>query len=378
MSDGRIIGRLVGFLHHSDADSALDAYRRAGAVVFDLHDSLEGARLEALVAHEDPWEYPGALQSALLCGWNALCLQICADIFSQPPLAGAGELEEQVAGQAMIFYGQVPRWVSRAQQALQNPSFRLDVAVPVSLPDWPARGASETYVRALLDCLGRVAAEVEPGMASQAALFRHVQGKRAAERMRQVAAEADAAATYARGLCEPAGAVVEEAVSQGRLSLERWYTLGQLVATPALALGALPPVKASARRPGMPPPLPAPGQEGFDAWCLTDHRALHHLRRSAKARRAIHLLWQHDPDPVRTLAIKRELDGALVRGDVALDAGHHAACPWPPVYLAKRPVKVAGRTIQPLQEFTLDIALVPGWRRPHFRRRVLIGPFLPD
>ena len=46
MSDGRMIGRLVGFLHHSDADSALDAYRRAGAVVFDLHDSLEGARLE--------------------------------------------------------------------------------------------------------------------------------------------------------------------------------------------------------------------------------------------------------------------------------------------------------------------------------------------
>ena len=197
-------------------------------------------------------------------------------------MAGAGELEEQVAGQAMIFYGQVPRWVSRAQQALQNPSFRLDVAVPVSLPDWPARGASETYVRALLDCLVRVAAEVEPAMASQAALFRHVQGKRAAERMRQVAAEADAAATYARGLCEPAG-VVGEAVSQGRLSLERWYTLGQLVAKPALAFEPLPPVKALARRPGMPPPLPPPGQEGFDAWCLTDHRALHDLRRSGKS-----------------------------------------------------------------------------------------------
>ena len=227
------MGRLVGFLHHTDADSAVDAFRRAGAVVFDLHDSLEEARLEALVAHEDPWEYPGALQSALLCGWNALCLQICADTFSQPPSERSGELEAQVAEQAMILYGQVPRWVSRAQQALQNPSFRLDVAVPASLPDWPAGGATETYVRALLDCLGRVASEVEPALASQAALFGHIQGKRAAERMRQVAAEADAAASYARGLWEP-GAVVEEAVSQARVSLERWYTLGQLVATPAL------------------------------------------------------------------------------------------------------------------------------------------------
>ena len=35
MGDGSIMGRLVGFLHHTDADSAVDAFRRAGAVETD-------------------------------------------------------------------------------------------------------------------------------------------------------------------------------------------------------------------------------------------------------------------------------------------------------------------------------------------------------
>jgi len=75
------------------------------------------------------------------------------------------------------------------------------------------------------------------------------------------------------------------------------------------------------------------------------------------ARDLIERMWAADPDPVRTLAIKAEIDAALFRDDVAHDVGHFDRCPWSPIYLAKRPVRIGRKQLHPLQQFTYDVTL---------------------
>src|SRR5699024_5220063 len=47
--------------------------------------------------------------------------------------------------------------------------------------------------------------------------------------------------------------------------------------------------------------LPGPNEAGFDMWCLTDESARERFRQDREAVRAIKLLWQLDPAPLRTL-----------------------------------------------------------------------------
>ena len=84
-------------------------------------------------------------------------------------------------------------------------------------------------------------------------------------------------------------------------------------------------------------------------------------------------MWASDPDPAKTLAIKADIDAGLYRDDIAYDSSHYFACPWSPVYVAKRPVRIGVVTVQPLQTFTVAIDM--GGRGHRFRRQVLIGSF---
>ena len=85
-----------------------------------------------------------------------------------------------------------------------------------------------------------------------------------------------------------------------------------------------------------------------------------------------------EADPTRTLALKADIDGALIRGDIALDAGHHSGCPYAPIYLVKRPVRIGRQTLHSLEQFTLDArSAIDARGRPTFVRRLLNGPFVP-
>src|SRR5439155_1010049 len=76
----RLIGRMVAHLTGEVAASALESYRRAGVVVYDLREQLDRLRLESVIHGEDVWDVESAAQAALLCGWNAFALQVLADM----------------------------------------------------------------------------------------------------------------------------------------------------------------------------------------------------------------------------------------------------------------------------------------------------------
>ena len=102
------------------------------------------------------------------------------------------------------------------------------------------------------------------------------------------------------------------------------------------------------------------------------------LKRIQAARDLLSRLWAADPDPVRTLAIKAEIDGALFRDDIAHDVGHFDHCPWSAIYLAKRPVRIGKTQVHPLQQFTYQVSVEYVGNRRRFIRRIVKGPFSPS
>ena len=372
-----LFGRLLAHLHGEVAADALEAYRHAGAGVYDLIDRLDGIRLAAFVEEGGPWQAPPATKTALLCGWNAIALQILgdqlldADYRCEPRTVGF--VVPETAEQALAYYAQVAGWLSRAGQAIHNPNYDLDASVPAPLPPWVNRpDCPDAYLEGLMAGLRLLRTHAEGAFGE----FRRTAGKEQPNlqaRIEGIAAEAAAAADYADGL---GGAKTEEVrtevLAQVRLAIERYHLLGQLVAMPHLVTKPQP--KASRPTPPrVPRVLPRPGEKGFDPWCLSDPRIVKALKKIRAAQSAIDDMWAADTDPNKTLAIKADIDAGLYRDDIAYDSSHYFACPWSPVYVAKRPVRIGVITVQPLQTFTVAIDM--GGRGHRFRRQVLIGSF---
>jgi hypothetical protein len=377
-----LIGRLVAHLHGEVAADALEAYRRAGGGVYDLLDDLDRMRLEAFVQEGGPWQAPAATKNALLCGSNALALQLLADQLLEADYRceprTVGYVVPETAEQALAYYSQVAAWLSRAMQAIHNPNFDLDVSVPAPLPPWVHRvDCPDAYLDGLLHGLHRLRVHAEAALGD----FRRACGDEqphAMARIEGIAAEAAAATDYADGLGGARVADVRiQVLAHVRTGIERFYLLGQLLAMPHLATKPLP--KAARRPPAAagasaraPRPLPGPGQKGFDRWCLSDPRIVKSLKKIGGANTSIDLMWAGDPDPAKTLALHADIAAALVRDDIAYDSSHYFDCPWSAVYLAKRPVKIGPYAVQPLETFTLAIDRTA---RRQFRRRILIGSF---
>ena len=372
-----LVGRLVARLHGEVAAHALESYRRAGLQVYELADRLEEIRHEELV--DTDRRETSSMALARLCGWNALVLQTIGDHLLQADYERSprtvGFVPPALAAEALGLYGPVAGWLSRAQQALHNEHYELDVSTPAPLPRWVALDADVeggAYLAGLRAALARVEALADEWSSSASSdddsSDDGERDRRAHGIVRQVRAEAASASEYAAGL----GAVSADVEVQVKLALERLFLHGQLVADPSLALAPLP--KPSVRgRAGEPARLRLPDDPGFDAWCLTDPRRVGTLRADPSARRALRDLWAQDDDPARTLALKADIDGAVVRNRVGYGVGHFHACPWSAIYVAKQPLRIGRVSLQPLQEFTLH--LDAGGRR--FRRSIEVGPFHP-
>jgi hypothetical protein len=129
--------------------------------------------------------------------------------------------------------------------------------------------------------------------------------------------------------------------------------------------------------------LPRPGEAGFDPWCLTDPNTRMSWQQDRRARQAIRLLWANDPSPDRALAVQDRINPALARGDIAYaraygqQVGPYFCCPWSSIFLVKRPVRIGGRRLRPMQQFTLDVSAEGLAEGDAFRREILVGPFAP-
>ena len=325
MSDISFWGHVVSQLSGEVPAEIVAAYRRASLSVYEMLDHVEGKRLDIKIQGHHPWDVPPATQAEILCAWNAYALQLLGDQFVDADFrlnpTTAGYLPPITADQVMAFYEQVEPWLSRARQAHSNPNYKLDVAVPADMPPW---SAVEPCPNAHLH--GMLAAMLALRDHARLALtfFEETQSptdkQDAISHARQLWAAAKSKADYAENLWggNPSRELHERIEEYVKEAIERLYTLGQLLAMPSLleadrkAAQETPRPKTSPQRAR----LPAPGEPGFDPWCLTDKDHRRRFQENPEARQAIARLWKLDPDPQRTVAIQFEIEAAFERGDV--------------------------------------------------------------
>lgn len=374
---GRVLARLQGEIPATE----LEAYRRAGSDVYALIDDIEHDRAEGRLQGRDAWSEPDALQAASLCAWNAFALQVlgdqllAADYESEP--STVGYLPPVTAQQVLAFYGQVPDWLRRARQARASESYRLDVDVPAALPSWSeVEPCPRPHLAAMRTALDRLRTHTSAAMSGFHIDLDDDERRRAHDRVHEVLAEAEAAASYADRLWAPAIPMsVHEAIEgHAQLAVERFYEAGQLLYMPRLAL-------APRRQMTQPRPrsLPGPGAPGFDPWRLTDPDSRERWKVDRKAREAIEVLWANDPDAERTLAIQAEIEAAAERGDIERlsSVGPYYCCPWAPIWVVKRPLVIGGRRLGTLEQFTYDVSAEEIAEGGEFVRRILVGEFRP-
>jgi hypothetical protein len=375
----RIVARLEGDV----SANSFDGYRRAGASVYELIDRVEQRRNELTVRKIGPWEADRATQYEFAFAWNAYVLQALGDKFVEAGSVAEGEahgyLPAVTAQQVAAFYDQVESWVSRANQAASNPSYKADVHLPAMLPHWEqVDPCPRAHVRAMIWAVDAVRGRAEVAKAAVGGDAAPTEWRRAQDAVGQCLAAANSAADYAHLLWDrdPPETLLAEIQRNAKNALDGYYALGQMLAMPDLAERFQMDVPQTAA----PVPtrrLPGPGESGFDPWCLTDPLTRPQWQRDADAERALMALWSSDPDPRATLDLHAEIEAALDRGDVAPVLGHYHCCPWAPVYEAMRPVVIGDKYLHQLEKFVLDVSAEDLAKGGTFRREILVGKFHP-
>lgn len=378
--------RLNATLRGEVSATTLEAYRRAGLAVYTDLGAAETLRAELGMA-DGVWGASPAQQAQFLCTWNAFVAQVIAEAMLDADYAAdprtVGYVPPVTAQQAGALFAQVEPWLSRARQAGANPAYNLaaEIALPADLPDWvDVEPCPPAHLTAML-AAGRKVDEHADAALADAQKGCNDALQRDLDRMRQLHAEAHTALEYAAALYQPgASKQVHEAIEEAlHRALEAQFHLGQLAAMPSLL------VTYNRRQPAaLPDPSSLPGGPRFDPWCLTDPATRDRWQRDPKARRAIDALWAYDPNPVATLTVQGQIDHALAMGDIAYatDAqgqriGNFYCCPWPAIYEVRRAVRIGGRRLGTLEQFTFEVSAEEMAEGGEFERRILTGPFQP-
>ena len=365
--------RLMAAFHHEVSAADLEAYRAAGAAVYQFLDHV-GAGF-------DPSSASDVERLRVLCSWVAFALQSAGDALvdsdydSDPSTVGF--VPEVTRRQAMSFYLEVADWVSAAGEAAADPAFGLAMPIPTRWPAWvEVDPCPRPHLAAMVATAQRLSERV--------LLLAKLDGTdgaygQAAGRIAQLLAGGDARRDRAVALWQGGARSIEAHENIETLvkeAIASYFLAGQLMAMPDLAAKVSPaePVTASRGR-GV---SPAPGQPAFDLWCLTDPASRQRFRRDRAARRALDMLWRYDPDPSRTLGVQAEIDGAADRGDITADGqGNYFCCPWSSIYQVINPVTLGGKRLRRGQQFTFDVSGEEVGRGGPFKREILVAQFQP-
>lgn len=377
----KLMMRVRAALSGEVSAQTVEAYRHAGGAVFDLYLEVEQRRSELASSQVDLWDLDSSTAARFLCSWNSFALQTLGDAFLdadyQADPKTVGFVPKVTERQALAFYSGVEPWVSRAHQAQANPDYAFDVIVPAQLPAWVAVDpCPHAHLDAMLAACTtmRERADLAVADTERAAAGRHV--KDVAE-LRQALSAVTSAADHAASLDHHhAPPELHERIELAiKGAIDGAYRLGQLAAIPRL-------ISDPESVTGDVSTLPAPGQPGFDPWCLTDPQSRSRWQSDRQAQRATSLLWQRDPNPAGTLAIQSEINAALAAGSVqyATDQagnrlGHYYCCPWSPIYVAVRPATIASTRLGPGQQFTFDVSAEEMSSGSPFKRQLLLGDF---
>ncbi len=224
----------------------LEAFRRAGAAVFDVCLLVEGRRAELAAQGLHPWDADPATSSLFVAAWNARALQalgselLDSDRREDPGTAGFVPLSTY--RQAWSFFEPVAKWLGVARRAAANPTFWIGDAVelPAALPPLLGlRSAPRKHLRGMLSAGDAVDQLVEQELGAVVGAGQVPARYRALlPRIEELAAQARSALHYAQGLWHPECSPELEAVIFGHLysALVLEHHVGQFLALPELAL----------------------------------------------------------------------------------------------------------------------------------------------
>lgn len=250
-----LITRFVAGRRDEMSSVQLEAYRRAGAGVFDLHLVAEARRQELAAAGMHPFDADASTVSLLLCDWNArvhqaLACELLDSDYRQDPRT-RGFVPVTTYRHALALFTPVQAWLSAGRRAEVSRDFWIgdEVDLPVGLPDLhQPRFGPKKSVRGLLtagdvlhglleESLGAVAAAGEPPDRWRGQM----------QRIHELAAQAHTALRYAQGLWHPHSSVGLDQVILGHVlpALVLEHHLGQFLALPELVEG----YRESVRRP---------------------------------------------------------------------------------------------------------------------------------
>ncbi len=293
--------RMVARLHGEIPAATVDAYRRAGAEVYDLIGEFDQARAEWGVKGVTAWTAPASTQVTLLAVWSAFALQVLGDEMIDADYAAdpatPGYLPPITAQQALAFYGPVPTWLSVVREAQASETFKLDVAVPAPLPAFAAvEPCPIAHLAAMRAATARLRTQAEATL-SGFSLGDDAPQQQARDRINELVARSTADADYATRLWAerlPPGvhANVERHL---KAALEGYFEVGQLLAMPATALQ---PQLGRSQHPYFPGAgRGASAASSFDPWCLTDLESRGQWQHDRQAQRSIEALWANGSEP---------------------------------------------------------------------------------
>ena len=373
MSSGPSIKtRLMAAIHHEVSAVDLEAYRAAGAEVYEFVDQI-GSGFDPATASE-----PERLR--VLCSWVAFALQSAADSLLEADYESdpstVGFVPEVTRRQALAFYQEVADWLSAATEVAANPGYQP--ALPIPAP-WPGWVDIEPCPRPHLAAMVRAAERLSDRVLLLAKLDGDDAYAAAAGSIRQLMARGDSrrdrAAALWRGGARSAEAH-QSIEAQVKEAIRSYFLAGQLMAVPTLATRV--DVESDVLSSAGGGRAPVPGEQGFDPWCLTDPVSRSRFGGDRAARRAIDMLWRYDPDPSRTLAVQAEIDAAVTRGDVTSEGlGNYFCCPWSAIYQVVNPVSIGGKRLRRGQQFTFDVSAEEMGGGGPFKREILVAQFRP-
>lgn len=372
-----IMTRVTAVLRGEKSAATLEAYRKAGAAVYNLLADIDATRKQG-----QSTPVPAGERSLRIAAWNALVPQLLGEALLDADYAAdprtVGYLPPVTAQQVARLFALVEPWLAQARRAQADPSFDLaaETPLPAHLPAWvEAEPCPPTHLTAMIAACRRTGEYAEAALADATADPALAQRL---PRLRQLWAEADTAARYADALLRPGASQELHQAIEDKLhgALESWFLLGQLAADPRLSEHTV-----RSERVVLADPLALPGGPNFDPWCLTDPASRARWQADARAVRALELLWAYDPDPAATLTIQAEIDVALAAGDITATSakgrplGHYFCCPWSSVYQVRRPVRIARIRLSAMEQFVFDVSAEEISEGGKFQRRIVRGPF---
>ncbi len=221
----------------------LEAMRSAGRAAYDESMAAEQARDQLRAAGSSPWTAPCAVTSQLLAAGNAYMLQKLGETFLDADYAAdpatVGFVPPVTYEQAAYWLGSVEGWVSLARQARANPDYDIskELALPARLPPWAeAEECPPEYLASLRAAIPPVREHAEIALFALTRTPAPKDRHPAANRLRQLAAEAETATTYATNLhtTRRDDGLLDLIESTLRRALSLWFHVGQLAAMPRL------------------------------------------------------------------------------------------------------------------------------------------------